>query len=65
MKTKLAKRIVEHCLKWVDKGRFSGRGKERKLYFPSLVNMRTGKVTSIESRMISDVATMLEEEINP
>lgn len=60
---KLAKKIVQYCLAWADKGRFEGKGDDRKLLFPSIVNRRTGDVVQVEERMIDDVATMLEEEV--
>lgn len=62
---KIAKKIVQYCLSWADKGRFEGKGDARKLLFPSIVNRRTGDIVQVEERMIDDVATMLEEEINP
>lgn len=61
---KKAKEIVEHVLSWVDKyGKISGKGENRKLMFNnSLINRKTHEITSIQDRIESDVAIMLNTE---
>ena len=39
---KLAKKIVQYCLSWADKGRVERQCNDRKQIFPSIVYRRPG-----------------------
>lgn len=59
-----AENIVDSVLKWVDTaGFFSGKGKNRKLVFKSLIDKRTLNVSSVMETMIDEVEKLIKTDL--